>query len=61
MISYGLFDFPEDADLLMYKANYLLELQCYKEALQTLKMIQNPGEDILEITEELENALGAAQ
>jgi len=58
IISYGLFDFPEDADMLMYKANYLLELQYYQEALNTLKLIKEPGEDILEIIAELETALG---
>ena len=58
MISYGLFDFPEDADMLMYKANYLLELQCYQEALNTMKMIPNPNEEIWEMISELETALG---
>ncbi len=60
MISYGLFDFPEDIDMLMYKANYLLELQCYKEALDTLKVICEPSEEITEIIGELEAALGTS-
>ncbi len=60
MISYGLFDFPEDVDMLMYKANYLLELQCYKEALDTLKVIREPSEEITEIIGELEAALGTS-
>ncbi len=58
IITYALFDFPDDEDLLMYKANYLLELQCFREALDTLKMIRKPNGDITAIMEELEAALG---
>ncbi len=58
IITYALFDFPDDEDLLMYKANYLLELQCFREALDTLKMIRKPNGDITAIIEELETTLG---
>ena len=57
-ITYGLFDFPEDADMLMYKANFLLEAQCFAEALETLKSISNPDEDIVGLVQELESVLG---
>lgn len=57
-ITYGLFDFPGDKDLLMYKANFLLEAQCYFEALEALKSISNPDEEVLELIVELEVALG---
>lgn len=57
IITYGLFDFPEDGDLLMYKANYLLELQCFKDALDTLRMIHEPNDEICEIIAELSEVL----
>lgn len=57
MLSYGLFDFPEDTDMLLYKADYLLELQYYSEALKTLKCIREPNDEINELIQELESAL----
>jgi len=58
IISYGLHDFPGDADMLMYKANYLLEAQCFMEALETLKSIPDPTEDVSGLVQELQCALG---
>ncbi len=60
IISYGLFDFPGDVDMIMYKANYLLELQYYQDALDTLKLLKEPNEEIIEIINELEAALGVS-
>lgn len=58
LVAYGLSYFPGDTEMLMYKANYLLESQCYKEALETLKCITNPSKEIISLIEELEEALG---
>lgn len=58
MLHYGLFDYPNDADLLMYQANFLLEAQCFMEALDTLKRIPDPDEEICELIQELKTALG---
>lgn len=60
MINYGLHDFPGDQDMLMYKANFLLEAGYFPEALQTLKSIENPDEEICGLISELETALGMA-
>lgn len=60
MITYALYDFPEDTDMLMYKANYLLELQYFKDALETLKMIREPNEEVREIINELDDIIGMA-
>lgn len=56
-ITYGLLEFPGDKDMLMHKANYLLEVQSFMEALDTLKSIENPDDDVVEIIQELETAL----
>ncbi len=60
MLTYGLFDYPNDADLLMYQANFLLEAQCFMEALNTLMRIPEPDEEIYELIQELKAALGVS-
>ena len=58
LLNYGLIFYPKNADMLMQKANYLMELNAWKEAFVTLKEIEQPQQGVVEIIQELEQVLG---
>lgn len=57
-LTYATLFYPKDAQLLLQRANYMMELNAWKEALETLWLIENPAEEIQALIQELENALG---
>ena len=58
LISYGLLLSPHATNLLLKKAECLMDIAMWPEALAALKEIRNPKEDVLMLIQELENALG---
>ena len=57
VLSYALFFFRNNSQLLLEQADLLLENSLWKDALTTLKKIVNPDQNTREIIEELESAL----
>lgn len=60
VLTYALLLMPKTADLLLQKADYLMELNAWGEALKTLQMIENPNEEITMLIGELSEALAEA-
>lgn len=60
ILTYALLLLPQTADLLLQKADYLMELNAWGEALKTLRVIENPNEEIRLLIEELSKALTEA-
>lgn len=58
ILSYALYFFPGNLQLLLEKADLLLENNLLHEALDTLRMIPNPKEEIKEMAQELKTVLG---
>lgn len=58
LLSYGLLFYPNHQELLLQRADCLMELGLWEEVLKTLQQIENPGEDIIEMMKELKGALG---
>jgi len=58
LISYGIFLVEEDEQLLLQKANYCMELNLWKQALETLQKIKEPTMEICEVINELSSVLG---
>lgn len=61
VLSYALFFFQNNSQLLLEQADLLLENNLWQDALTTLKKIVNPDQNTREIIEELESALMDAQ
>lgn len=57
VLSYALFFFQNNSQLLLEQADLLLENSLWQDALATLKKIVNPDQNTREIIEELESAL----
>lgn len=57
VLSYALFFFQNNSQLLLEQADLLLENSLWQDALTTLKKIVNPDQNTREIIEELESAL----
>lgn len=58
LVSYGLLMTPQSVKLILKKAECLMELSMWLQALEALKLIKEPKEDILMLIQELEGALG---
>ncbi len=58
LLTYALFFYPKQDELLLQRADYMMELNAWKEALETLRMIEKPSVEIQGLINELENALG---
>lgn len=59
VLSYGLLLFPNSSDILLQKAQSLMDLDMWQEALKTLKQIDKPSEEINQIIVELEEAINS--
>ncbi len=57
MLSYGLLFLEENSELLVQQADFLMELNLWEQALQTLQTITNPTGEIREVIAELSDAL----
>ena len=57
ILSYGLLFFPNSTEILLQKAQCLMEVNMWQEALKTLYLIKNPEEEIGQIIIELEDAM----
>lgn len=57
LLSYGLLFLKESPELLIQKAEFLMELNLWEEALKTLQMLPEPAEEIREIMRELSGTL----
>lgn len=58
LLSYGLFLVGENDQLLLQKANYCMELNLWRQALETLQKINDPTMEICEVINELSTVLG---
>lgn len=56
-LTYGILLLGEPDELFLKKAEYLLELSMWQEALEALRQIKRPDEDISRLVRELETAL----
>lgn len=61
LVSYGLLMTPFAPALLLKKAECLMDLSMWKEALNTLKQMREPQEDILLLIRELETAINTME
>ena len=57
LLSYGLLFLKNSSELLIQQANYFMELNLWNEALNALKQIENPSDEISSVIEELSGAL----
>ena len=57
LVSYGLLMTPQEAALLLKKAECLMEISMWKEALDTLRQIKEPQEEILNLIHTLEKVV----
>lgn len=57
MLTYGLLLIKDSTEMLIQKADFLMELNLWEQALMTLQSISNPAQEINEVIEELSNAL----
>lgn len=58
LLNYGLIFYPKSPEILLQKANYLMDLNAWKEALETLWEIEEPTIDVINVIQDLQNALG---
>ncbi len=58
LVSYGLLITPQALNLLLKKAECLMDLSMWTQALDTLKQIREPKDDVLMLIQELEEAIG---
>lgn len=59
VLSYGIMYFPKDTDLVLLKVECLIEMQLWKDALDTLLLLEEPEAEIQEIISELKNVVGS--
>ena len=55
VLSYGMIYFPESVELVLVKVECLIEMQFWKEALDTLLLLEEPEEEIQAIISELKS------